>query len=139
MKKSRFSESQIISILKQAEAGTPVPELCREHGMSSALFYKWRSRFGGMDASMMARLKEFEEESRRLKKMYAEERLKAEISAEAMQKKWLRHLGDARWRNGPYTKGPPVFERHARRSASARPAIGIRQSALQRTARSLTG
>lgn len=87
MKKSRFSESQIIAILKQAEAGTPVPELCREHGMSSALFYKWRSRFGGMDASMMARLKELEEENRRLK-MYAEERLKAEIIAEAMQKKW---------------------------------------------------
>lgn len=73
MKKSRFSESQIIAILKQAEAGTPVPELCREHGMSSALFYKWRSRYGGMDASMMVRLKELEEENRRLKKMYAEE------------------------------------------------------------------
>jgi len=86
MKKSRFSESQIIAILKQAEAGTPVPELCREHGMSSALFYKWRSRYGGMDASMMARLKELEEENRRLKKMYAEERLKAEIVAEALQK-----------------------------------------------------
>jgi putative transposase len=88
MKKSRFSESQIISILKQAEAGTPVPELCREHGISSALFYRWRSKFGGMDASMMARMKELEEENRRLKKMYAEERLKAEIIAEAMQKKW---------------------------------------------------
>lgn len=83
-----FSGSQIISILKQAEFGTPVPELCREHGMSSALFYKWRSRYGGMDASMMARLKELEDENRRLKKMYAEERLKAEIIAEAMQKKW---------------------------------------------------
>jgi putative transposase len=88
MKKSRFSESQIISILKQAEAGTPVPELCREHGMSSALFYRWRSKYGGMDASMMTRMKELEEENRRLKKMYAEERLKAEIIAEAMQKKW---------------------------------------------------
>lgn len=86
MKKSRFSESQIIAILKQADAGTPVPELCREHGMSSALFYRWRSRYGGMDASMMARLKELEEENRRLKKMYAEERLKAEIVAEALQK-----------------------------------------------------
>lgn len=82
MKKSRFTESQIISILKQAEAGTPVPELCREHGMSSALFYRWRSKYGGMDASMMARMKELEEENRRLKKMYAEERLKAEIVAE---------------------------------------------------------
>jgi putative transposase len=88
MKKSRFSESQIIAILKQAESGTPVPELCREHGMSSALFYRWRSQYGGMDASMMARMKELEEENRRLTKRYAEERLKAEIIAEAMQKKW---------------------------------------------------
>jgi putative transposase len=88
MKKPRFSESQIIGILTQAEAGMPVPERCREHGMSSASFYKWRSRFDGMDASMMARLKEFEDENRRLKKMYAEEWLKAEIITEAMQKKW---------------------------------------------------
>ena len=88
MKKSRFSDSQIISILKQAESGTPVPELCREHGMSSAAFYKWRSKFGGMDASLMTRMKELEEENRRLKKMYADERIKAEILAEAMQKKW---------------------------------------------------
>jgi putative transposase len=88
MKTSRFTESQIISILKQAEAGTPVPELCREHGMSSASFYKWRSKFGGMDASMMSRMKELEDENRRLKKMYAEERLKAEMVTEAMQKKW---------------------------------------------------
>jgi putative transposase len=88
MKKSRFSESQIIAILKQAEAGAPVPELCREYGMSSALFYRWRSKYGGMDASMMARMKELEEENRRLKKMYAEERLKAEIVAEALAKKW---------------------------------------------------
>jgi putative transposase len=88
VKKSRFSESQIIAILKQAEAGAPVPELCREHGMSASLFYKWRSKYGGMDASMIARLKELEEENRRLKKMYAEERLKSEIIQEAMQKKW---------------------------------------------------
>lgn len=76
MKTSRFSDAQIIAILKQAESGSPVPELCREHGISSATFYKWRSKFGGMDASLMARLKELEEENRRLKKMYAEERLK---------------------------------------------------------------
>lgn len=88
MKTSRFTESQIIAILKQAEAGAPIPELCREHGMSSATFYKWRSKFGGMDASLMARMKELEEENRRLKKMYAEERLKAEIVAEALAKKW---------------------------------------------------
>lgn len=88
MKKSRYSDSQILAILKQAEAGTPVPELCREHGMSTATFYKWRAKFGGMDASLMARLKELEAENRRLKKMYAEERLKAEIVQEALEKKW---------------------------------------------------
>lgn len=82
MKKSRFTDSQIIAILKQAEAGTLVPELCWEHGISSASFYKWRAKFGGMDASLMTRLKELEDENRRLKKMYAEERLKAEIIQE---------------------------------------------------------
>ncbi len=71
MKKSRFSDSQILSILKQAENGVPVPELCREHGMSSASFYKWRAKFGGMDASMMARLKELEDENRRLNILHA--------------------------------------------------------------------
>ena len=88
MKTSRYSDSQILAILKQAESGTPVPALCREHGMSSALFYKWRAKFGGMDASMMKRMKELEDENRRLKKMYAEERLKSEIVTEALEKKW---------------------------------------------------
>lgn len=88
MKKSRYSDSQILAILKQAEAGTPVPALCREHGMSSATFYKWRSKFGGMDASTMKRMKELEDENRRLKKMYADERLKAEMVKEALAKKW---------------------------------------------------
>jgi len=88
MKVSKFKDNQIIAILKQAEAGTPVSELCREHGMSSATFYKWRSKYGGMDVSMMKRVKELEDENRRLKKMYAEERLKAEIIQEAMEKKW---------------------------------------------------
>ena len=88
MKKSRYTDSQIIAILKQAEAGTSVPELCREHGMSDATFYKWRSKFGGMDASLMKRMKELEEENHRLKKMYAETKLEAEIVKEAMAKKW---------------------------------------------------
>ncbi len=88
MKTSRFTDSQIIAILKQAEAGSPIPELCREHGMSTATFYKWRAKFGGMDASLMARMKELEDENRRLKKMYADERIKAEIVAEALSKKW---------------------------------------------------
>ena len=88
MKTSRYTDSLIMAILKQAEAGSPIAELCREHGMSSASFYKWRSKYGGMDASLMARLKELADENRRLKKMYAEERLKAEIVQEALQKKW---------------------------------------------------
>lgn len=88
MKKSRYSESQIISILKEAENGVPVADLCRKHGMSDASFYNWRAKYGGMDVSMMKRMKELEAENRRLKKMYAEERLKAEIVQEAMTKKW---------------------------------------------------
>ena len=88
MKKSRFTDSQIITVLKQAEGGTPVPELCRTNGISSATFYKWRSKFGGMDASMVTRLKELEDENRRLKKMYAEAQMSADILKEALQKKW---------------------------------------------------
>ena len=88
MKTSRYTEARILAILRQAEGGVPVAELCREHGISSATFYKWRTKFGGMDASLMARLKELEDENRRLKKMYAEERLKAEIVKEALEKKW---------------------------------------------------
>jgi len=87
MKISKFTDSQIMSILKQAESGTPVATLCREHGMSNATFYKWRAKYGGMDASLIARLKELEAENAKLKKMYAEERLKAEIIQEAMSKK----------------------------------------------------
>jgi len=88
MKKSRFTDSQILSIVKQVEAGTPITELCREHGISSASVYKWRAKFGGMDASMMKRLKELESENARLKKMYAEEKLKSDIRQEALEGKW---------------------------------------------------
>jgi putative transposase len=88
MKKSRFTDSQISEALKRVEAGLAVPELCRELGISAATFYKRRAKYGGMDTSMMARLKELEVENARLKKMYAEERLKAEILNEALTKKW---------------------------------------------------
>ncbi len=88
MKTARKSDSQIMQILSQAQAGTPVPELCREHGMSSATFYKWRAKYGGMDTSMISRLKELEAENARLKKMYADERLKAMIVQEALTKKF---------------------------------------------------
>lgn len=64
MKTSKFTDSQIMAILKQAEVGMPVPDLCREHGMSSATFYKWRAKFGGMDTSLMARLKELGADAR---------------------------------------------------------------------------
>ncbi len=88
MKKSRFTDSQIVAVLKQAEAGTPVPDLCRQHGISSATFYKWRSKFGGMDASMVSQLKELQDENRRLKKMYADAQLSAELLKEALSKEW---------------------------------------------------
>ena len=88
MKKSRFTDSQTVDALKRVEAGLTVPDLRREMGISTATFYKWRAKFGGMDTSMMARMKELEVENARLKKMYAEERLKAEILNEALTKKW---------------------------------------------------
>jgi putative transposase len=88
VKKSRFTDSQIIGVLKQAEAGSAVPDLCREHGISSATFYKWRSKFGGMDASMVSQMKALEDENRRLKKMYAEAQLGTELLKEALAKKW---------------------------------------------------
>lgn len=88
MKQSRFSEAKILQILKQAEGGVPVPELCREHGMSSASFYKWRSKYGGMDASLMSRMKEMDEENKRLKKMYAEAQMQNDVLKEALEKKW---------------------------------------------------
>ena len=90
MNKSRFTESQNIGILKEAESGVPVTELCHTHGMSDATFYNWRTKYGGMDVSMMKHMKELEEENRRLKKMYAEERLKAEIIQEAMAKQVVK-------------------------------------------------
>ena len=88
MKQSRYRDSQILAILNQAEAGTPVSALCREHGMSSATFYKWRAKYGGMDASLMARLKQLETENRRLKKMYADVQLQNDVIKEALAKKW---------------------------------------------------
>ncbi len=87
MKNSRYSDSQILSILKQAKNGCKVPDLCREYGMSSAAFYKWRAKYGGMDASLMARMKELEKENQQLKKMYAESQMQAEVLREVLGKK----------------------------------------------------
>ncbi|NQE51855.1 transposase [Herbaspirillum rubrisubalbicans] len=88
MKRSKFTDSQIIEAIKRVEAGLGVPDICRELGISTATFYKWRSKYGGMDVSMMARMKELEAENARLRKMYIEEKLKAEIVAEALEKNW---------------------------------------------------
>ena len=88
MKNGRFSDGQIMGVLKQAEGGVPVSELCREHGMSSASFYKWRAKYGGMDASLMGRMKELEAENNRLKKMYADVQLQNDVIKEALAKKW---------------------------------------------------
>ena len=88
MKKSRYTDAQIMGILRQADSGVPVASLCREHGMSAASFYKWRAKYGGMDASMMCRLKELEDENRRLKRMYADLSIQTEIVKDALQKKW---------------------------------------------------
>lgn len=87
MKKSRFTEAQIIGVLRQAEGGLAVSELCREHGISSATFYKWRARYGGMDASMMGQMKALEEENRRLKRMFADLSMQADLLREALGKK----------------------------------------------------
>jgi putative transposase len=87
MKTSRYSEPQILAILRQAEGGVPVAELCREHGMSDASFYKWRSKYGGMDASMVSQMKAIEDENRRLKKMFAELSMQNELLKEALGKK----------------------------------------------------
>ena len=87
MKTARFSDAQIMGILRQSESGVPVSELCREHGMSSASFYKWRSKYGGMDASMVSQMKAMADENRRLKRMYAEMSMQNDLLKEALGKK----------------------------------------------------
>ena len=86
MKTSRYTEAQIIAILRQAEGGVPVAELCREHGMSDASFYKWRAKYGGMDASMVSQMKAIEDENRRLKRMYADLSMQNDLLKEALGK-----------------------------------------------------
>jgi putative transposase len=87
MKLTKYSEPQILAILRQAEGGVPVAELCREHGMSNASFYKWRAKYGGMDVSMISQMKAVEDENRRLKKMFAELSMQNELLKEALGKK----------------------------------------------------
>lgn len=88
MRKSKFSESQIAAILKEAEAGVAVVEVARKHGISAATFYQWRSKYGGMSVSDMQRLRELEQENARLKRMYANLSLEHELMKEVVAKKW---------------------------------------------------
>jgi putative transposase len=87
MKRARFSENQIIKILKEAETGIPVTDLCRTHGFSRSSFYKWKAKYGGMEASDLRRLRELEEENRRLKQMYAELSLEHQVLKDVVEKK----------------------------------------------------
>ncbi len=87
MKRSRFSETQIVSILKEAERGMSVVDLCRKHGMSDAAFYKWRSKYGGLEASDLKRLKALEDENGRLKRMYSELSLDHQVLKDVIEKK----------------------------------------------------
>lgn len=82
----RKTESQIVAILKEAEAGLSVQEICRQYGIGQSTFYKWREKYGGMEASDVKRLKELEEENRRLKQMYAELSLKSQMQADIIKK-----------------------------------------------------
>jgi putative transposase len=87
MKKSRFTESQIVSILKEADAGRPVKEVCRQHGISAATYYKWKSKYGGMEASDLKRVKELESENARLKRLYADMALENAAMKDLIAKK----------------------------------------------------
>ena len=86
--KKRFTEGQIIGFLREAEAGLAVKDLCRRHGFSEASYYLWRSRFGGMSVPDAKRLKQLEAENARLKKLLAETLLEAQVSREALRRKW---------------------------------------------------
>jgi putative transposase len=88
MKRSRFSEEQIISILREQEAGSPTADVCRKHGISSATFYKWKSKFGGLEVSDARRLKALEDENAKLKKLLAETMLDIAILKDINSRKW---------------------------------------------------
>lgn len=88
MKRKRFTEEQIIKILKEAEAGLPVKELCRKHGMSDATFYTWRTKYGGLEVSEAKRLRALEEENRRLKQIVADQALDIAMLKAVTAKKW---------------------------------------------------
>lgn len=87
MKKTRFTESQIVNILKEGEAGMSVPEICRKHGISRSAYYKWRAKYSGMEVSDLKRLKELQEENRSLKQMFADLSLENRVLKDIIEKK----------------------------------------------------
>lgn len=87
MKKSRFAETQIVAVLKEADAGKPVKDICRQHGISDATYYKWKSKYGGMEASDLKRVKELESENARLKRLYADMALENAAMKDLIAKK----------------------------------------------------
>jgi putative transposase len=88
MRKSRYSEEQIIAILKEVEAGAPGDEVCRKHGISRQTVYRWKAKYGGMDVSEARRLRQLEDENRRLKQMVADQALDIQALKAVLQKKW---------------------------------------------------
>jgi len=102
MKKSKFSESQIVNILKEAEAGVPLEDLIRQHGFSKASFYKWKGKYSGMSVSELKRMKELEEENRQLKQMYANLSLQYEV---------LKDIVEKNYRSEPATRIGEVCDR----------------------------
>jgi putative transposase len=87
MKKTRFTETQIVKILREVECGRAVKDVCRENGISDATYYNWKAKYGGMEASDIKRLKELEDENRRLKQMYAELSLEHKVLKDIIEKK----------------------------------------------------
>jgi putative transposase len=88
MKKSKFTESQIVKAIKENESGRSVEEICREMGIATGTFYRWRKKYAGMDSKQLSRLKELEEENRKLKQMYADLALDNKMLKDVLSKKW---------------------------------------------------
>ena len=135
MKTSRYTEAQILAILRQAEGGMPVAQLCRNHGMSNASFYTWRAKYGGLDASLISQMKAMEDENRRLKRMYADLSMQADLLKEALGKKQPGRLNAERWPRLRWRDVGQALRWLVEPSGSARPAIAMVRSCGPRTKR----